>query len=112
MRSRELFPLFSFISDRAASPFSLLRQTRITVAPISASPAAVAFPIPELAPATMQMRPGILFSNLQPALQETANRPASSVTVPPAKYDRFDVPATRRISRPARTESERLPHLR
>ena len=43
----------------AASPRSLERQARITVAPMSASCAAVALPMPEFAPVTMTIFPFI-----------------------------------------------------
>src|SRR6266849_5910647 len=59
-RSTALFLLFVVISLLASSPLSRSRQTITTVAPICASASAVAFPIPELAPVTMQIFPCIL----------------------------------------------------
>src|SRR5881227_2799035 len=54
-RSTALFPLVVVISLRACSPLARSRQTITTVAPLCASASAVAFPIPELAPVTMQI---------------------------------------------------------
>src|SRR6266852_4861521 len=59
-RSTALFLLFVVISLLASSPLARSRQTSTTVAPIWASASAVAFPIPELAPVTMQIFPCIL----------------------------------------------------
>src|SRR6266536_2546949 len=59
-RSTALFLLFVVISLLASSPLGRSRQTITTVAPICASASAVAFPIPELAPVTMQIFPCIL----------------------------------------------------
>src|SRR5713101_7850196 len=59
-RSTALFLLFVVISLLASSPLARSRQTMTTVAPICASSSAVAFPIPELAPVTMQIFPCIL----------------------------------------------------
>src|SRR6266480_7868370 len=59
-RSTALFPLFVLISFCTSSPFVRSRQTITTVAPICANPSVVAFPIPELAPVTMQIFPCIL----------------------------------------------------
>src|SRR5436190_11794848 len=59
-RSTALFLLFVVISLLASSPLARSRQTITTVAPICASASAVAFPIPELAPVTMQIFPCIL----------------------------------------------------
>src|SRR5216683_3374680 len=59
-RSTALFPLVVVISLRASSPLARSRQTITTVASICASASAVAFPIPELAPVTMQIFPCIL----------------------------------------------------
>src|SRR5947209_4540849 len=59
-RSTALFLLFVVISLLASSPLARSRQTITTVAPFSASASAVAFPIPELAPVTMQIFPCIL----------------------------------------------------
>src|SRR5690348_1732563 len=56
-RSTALFLLFIMISLLACSPLARSRQTITTVAPICASASAVAFPIPELAPVTMQIFP-------------------------------------------------------
>src|SRR6266566_2944292 len=62
-RSTALFLLCVVISLLASSPLARSRQTMTTVAPICAKASAVAFPIPELAPVTMQFFPGIpLFS--------------------------------------------------
>src|SRR5690348_18266199 len=59
-RSTALFLLFIMISLLACSPLARSRQIITTVAPICASASAVAFPIPELAPVTMQIFPCIL----------------------------------------------------
>src|SRR6266480_3290228 len=59
-RSTAVFLLFVVISLLACSPLARSRQTITTVAPICASASAVAFPIPELAPVTMQIFPCIL----------------------------------------------------
>src|SRR5438067_12880081 len=59
-RSTALFLLFVMISLLASSPLARSRQTITTVAPLCASASAVAFPIPELAPVTMQIFPCIL----------------------------------------------------
>src|SRR6266571_9392148 len=59
-RSTAVFLLFVVISLLASSPLARSRQTMTTVAPIWASASAVAFPIPELAPVTMQIFPCIL----------------------------------------------------
>src|SRR5437588_6470731 len=59
-RSTAVFLLFVVISLLASSPLARSRQTMTTVAPICASASAVAFPIPELAPVTMQIFPCIL----------------------------------------------------
>src|SRR5213078_3635055 len=59
-RSTALFLLFVVISLLASSPLARSRQTITTVAPICARASAVAFPIPELAPVTMQIFPCIL----------------------------------------------------
>src|SRR6266550_4986713 len=59
-RSTAVFLLFVVISLLASSPLARSRQTITTVAPICASASAVAFPIPELAPVTMQIFPCIL----------------------------------------------------
>src|SRR5438270_13470588 len=59
-RSTAVFRLFVVISLLACSPLAGSRQTITTVAPICASASAVAFPIPELAPVTMQIFPCIL----------------------------------------------------
>src|SRR5207253_4798947 len=59
-RSTALFLLFVVISLLASSPLARSRQTMTTVAPICAKALAVAFPIPELAPVTMQIFPCIL----------------------------------------------------
>ena len=53
------FPLLAIMSARAASPFSLPRETITTVAPILASPRAVALPIPEFPPVMIQVLPVI-----------------------------------------------------
>src|SRR5713226_9212443 len=53
------FPLLAMMSVRAASPFSLLRETITTVAPVLASPRAVALPIPEFPPVMRQVLPVI-----------------------------------------------------
>src|SRR5690349_10251636 len=58
-RSTALFLLFVVISLLACSPLARSRQTITTVAPICASASAVAFPIPALAPVTMQIFPCI-----------------------------------------------------
>src|SRR5258708_20387514 len=59
-RSTALFRLVVVISLLASSPLARSRQTITMVAPICASASAVAFPIPELAPVTMQIFPCIL----------------------------------------------------
>src|SRR5947209_1907270 len=59
-RSTAFFLLFVVISLLASSPLARSRQTMTTVAPICASASAVAFPMPELAPVTMQIFPCIL----------------------------------------------------
>src|ERR1700693_1297272 len=59
-RSTALFLLFVVISLLASSPLARSRQTITTVAPICASASEVAFPIPELAPVTIQTFPSIL----------------------------------------------------
>src|SRR5439155_22615116 len=59
-RSTAVFLLFVVISRLASSPLARSRQTMTTVAPIWASASAVAFPIPELAPVTIQIFPCIL----------------------------------------------------
>src|SRR5437763_4226946 len=59
-RSTSLFLLFVVISLLASSPLARSRQIITTVALICASFSAVAFPIPELAPVTMQIFPCIL----------------------------------------------------
>src|SRR5438067_5898183 len=56
-RSTAVFLLVVVISLLACSPLARFRQTITTVAPICASASAVAFPIPELAPVTMQIFP-------------------------------------------------------
>src|SRR5436190_24239582 len=59
-RSTALFLLFVVISLLVSSPLARSLQTMTTVAPICASSSPVAFPIPELAPVTMQIFPCIL----------------------------------------------------
>src|SRR5690349_12402463 len=56
-RSTAVFLLIVVISFCASSPLARSRQTMTTVAPICAKASAVAFPIPELAPVTMQIFP-------------------------------------------------------
>src|SRR5438105_1763621 len=60
MRSMASFSLFSLISFCTSSPLDRLRHTITTVAPICANPNAVALPMPELAPVTMQTFPSML----------------------------------------------------
>src|SRR6266704_3963571 len=64
MRSMASFSLFSLISFCASSPLIWLRHTITTVAPICANPNAVALPIPELAPVTMQTFPCMFVFNV------------------------------------------------
>src|SRR6476646_5823013 len=56
-RSTAVFRLAVVIARLVSAPLVGFRHTRTTVAPIWASASAVAFPIPELAPVTMQICP-------------------------------------------------------
>src|SRR5438270_7329646 len=98
-RSTDSLPLWRLISRWASSPFVRSRQTITTVAPMLASPMAVALPMPELAPVTMQIFPcicvfsvgidSVLSSSLRAGAKGDREVPDSKDNVTACRFQRY-----------------------